>query len=169
MAYLGFAFILAIAYFIEWLEVKVDDKSTAKVEHTHEKMYALIDEYYDGHEARERKAKVDAMVGALYKDNGKEYRPKNLKQVTTAEERKSRIKSELDGTADDTELLKAQLLDAIECGFECPDAADDWYYEEHSQNERREHLIDSIIAESNVSRQEAEAIADNFISFAEGE
>lgn len=169
MAYLGIAFILAIAYFIEWLEIRADNKSTSKVEHTHEKMYALIDEHFDGNEARERKAQVDAMIGALYKDNGKEYKPRHLKQVTTAEERKARIKAELNGTADGAELLKAQLLDAIENGFECPDEdGSDWYYEEHTQEERREHLIEDIINGSGISREEAEASADRFIAFAEG-
>lgn len=165
MAYLGIAMILAIAYLIEWLEVKADEKQTAKVERTHEKMYALIDEHYKGREARERKAKVDAMIGALHKDNGRNYKPKHLKQVTTVEERKTRIKAELDGTADDSELIKAQLLDALDEGFDYSDDADDWYYEEHADDEKREHLIQYYIG-TGISRGEAEVCADKFFAFA---
>lgn len=158
--------ILAIVYLIEWLEKKADDRVTAKVEDTHNKMYALIDEHYSGREARERKAKVDAMIGAYHKDNGRDYKPKHLKQVTTAEERKTRIKEELDGTADDSALIKAQLLDALEEGFTCPDYdSDDWVYEEHTSGEKREHLIQSIMADG-LSRADAEKSADDFLAFA---
>ena len=166
MAYLGIAFILAIAYFIEWLETKSDDKQTAKIERTHKEIYDLIDEHYSGNEARERKAQADAMIGALCKDSSREYRPKNLKQVTTAEERKARIKAELDGTADDSELIRAQLLDALDMGFASPDDdEDDWYYEEHTDEEKREHLIQYYIG-TGISRNEAEKSADKFFAFA---
>lgn len=165
MAYLGIAFILAIAYFIEWLETKSDDKQTAKIERTHKEMYDLIDEHYSGREARERKAQVDAMIGALCKDNGREYKPKNLKQVTTVEERKKRIKAELNGTADGSELIRAQLLDALDMGFTAPsNDSDNWYYEEHTDDEKREHLIQYYIS-TGVSRSEAEADADKFFAF----
>lgn len=168
LAFLGIAFILAIAYFIEWFDTMLDDKQTAKIERTHQDMYALIDEHYCGHEARERKAQVDAMVGALYKDNGKDYKPKHLKQVTTVEERKKRIKAELNGTADDSELIRAQLLDALNMGFDYPDSdADDWYYEEHTDEEKREHLIKHIMRDG-LSREQAEISADEFIAFARG-
>lgn len=167
MAYLGIALILAIAYFIDWLEDRQEKKQTEKIEHTHEQLYDLIDEHYSGREARERKAEVDAMIGALHKDNGREYKPKNLKQVTTAEERKTRIKAELDGTANDDELIKAQLLDALDEGYICPsDTANTWYYEEHTQEEKREHLVQYYIG-TGVSRQEAESYADKFFEFAE--
>lgn len=160
--------ILAIACFVDWLEDRADRKQTAKIERKHAEMYALIDEYYSGREARERKAQVDAMIGALHKDNGKEYKPKHLKQVTTVEERKRRIKAELNGTANGDELLKAQLLDALDMGFCCPDNDDDdWYYEEHTDEEKREHLIQSIIADG-LSREQAEISADEFIAFARG-
>ena len=99
MAYLGIAFILVIAYFIEWLEDLSDRKQTDKIEKTHTDMYSLIDEHYSGRENRERKAQVDAMIGALCKDNNRNYKPTKLKQVTTVEERKKRIKAELNGAA----------------------------------------------------------------------
>lgn len=168
MAYLGIGFILAIAYFIEWLEDISDRKFTAKIEKTHRDMYALIDEHYAGREARERKAQVDAMIGALCKDNSRDYKPKHLKQVTTVEERKKRIKAELDGTADNSELIRAQLLDALGMGFNVPDNdGDDWYYEEHTDDEKREHLIQYYIG-IGISRHEAEVRADKFFAFAKG-
>ena len=65
-------------------------------------------------------------------------------------------------------LLKAQLLDALDMGFCCPDNDDDdWYYEEHTDEEKREHLIQSIIADG-LSREQAEISADEFIAFARG-
>lgn len=168
MAYFGIAFIIAIAYLIEWLDTKADEKQTAKIERTHEQMYALIDENFSGREARERKAQVDAMIGALHKDIGKEYKPKNIKQVTTVEERKMRVKEELNGTADGTELLKAKLLDALDEGFGYPDNDDDdWYYEEHTHDEKREHLVQYYMS-TGCSREDAEASADNFFDFAKG-
>ena len=168
MAYLGIGFILIIVYLIEWFDNRADEKHTADVERTHEQMYALIDENFSGREARERKAQVDVMIGALHKDNGRDYKPKNIKQVTTAKERKMRIKAELDGTADDTELIKAQLLDALDAGFGYPDKdEDDWYYEEHTHDEKREHLIGHFIS-SGYSRCEAEIKADEFYEFAKG-
>ena len=134
MAFVGLGMILAIIYLIEWLEDRADRKQTAEIEHTHEQMYALVDEHYSGREARERKAKVDAMIGAYQKDNGRNYKPKNIKQVTTAEERKALIKAELNGTANDDALIKAQLFDAIDNGFSCEyeDDEDDWAYQEHT-------------------------------------
>ena len=165
MAYLGLAFILAIAYFIEWLEDRADKKQTSKVEEIHKDIYSLIDEHYSGFEARERKAQADAMIGAVYKDNRRDYRPQNIKMVTTAEERKKRIKAELDGTADDTELIRAQLLDALNLNLEY-DSDDDWYYEEHTEEEKREHLIKYFIREVGDSREDAEKHADNFFKFA---
>lgn len=160
--------ILAIACFIDWLEDRAERKQTAKIERKHAEMYALIDEHYSGREARERKAQVDAMIGALHKDNGNEYKPKHLKQVTTVEERKKRIKAELDGTANGDELLKAQLLDALDAGFVCPDESDDdWVYEEHTEDEKREHLIQDIMRDG-LSREQAEVSADEFIAFARG-
>lgn len=167
MAYLGFAMILAIVYLIEWLEKKSDEKQTAKVERTHEQIYSLIDEHYSGREARERKAQADALIGAYQKDNGRDYKPRHLKQVTTVEERKTRIKAELNGTADDSELIKAQILDALDAGFACPDDDDDWCYEEHTQAEKRERMIQDIMADG-LSREEAEASADKFFAFAMG-
>ena len=166
LAYIGLLMILAIAYFVEWVDDKANKKQTENLEHTHKEMYALIDGYCSGREARERKAKVDAMIGALCKDNGKEYKPKNIKQVTTAEERKKLIKAELKGTANDDELIKAQILDALDAGFSMPDEDDeydetDWYFEEHSADEKREHLIQYYM-KSGVSRIEAEESADNF-------
>lgn len=169
MAYLGLGLILAIAYFIEWLEDISDRKFTAKIEHTHADMYTLIDENYSGREARERKAKVDVMIGALCKDNGREYKPRKLKQVTTVEERKKRIKAELNGTANSDELLKAQLLDAIDMGFSAPEIdSDDWYYQEHTQNEKREHLIEHIMGNGCITRADAEKSADEFMAFVGG-
>lgn len=168
MAYLGLAMILAIACFVDWLETRAEDKQTAEIERRHEEMYALIDENFEGHEARERKAQVDAMIGALHKDKGKEYKPKRLKQVTTVEERKKRIKAELGGTATNDALVKAQILDALDAGFACPNEDDDcWRYEEHTAEEKREHLIQSIIADG-LTREQAEKSADEFIAFAEG-
>lgn len=168
MAYLGLAMILAIACFIDWLETRTEDKQTAKIERKHEEMYTLIDENYEGREARERKAQVDAMIGALHKDNGKEYRPKHLKQVTTVEERKKRIKAELNGTATNDGLVKAQILDALDAGFACPNEDDDcWRFEEHTAEEKRERLIQNIIADG-LTREQAEKSADEFIAFAEG-
>ena len=167
MAYLGIAFILVIAYFIEWLEDLSDRKQTDKIEKTHTDMYSLIDEHYSGRENRERKAQVDAMIGALCKDNNRNYKPTKLKQVTTVEERKKRIKAELNGAANDDELVKAQLLDALDCGFEFDDETDGWYYEEHTQEEKREHLIQYFI-NTGASRHEAEVSADNFFKFVGG-
>lgn len=167
MAYLGIGFILAIAYFIEWLEELSCKKRTSKIEETHTQMYALIDEHFSGRENRERKAQADVMIAALCKDNNREYKPKNLKQVTTVEERKKRVKAELDGTATDDELIKAQLLDAIDCGFEFDDD-DYWYWEEHTQDEKREHLIQYFINDTGASRHEAEVSADRFFEFAGG-
>lgn len=160
--------ILAIACFIDWLEQIEYNKQTAKIERKHEEIYALIDEHYEGREARERKAQVDAMIGALHKDNGKEYRPKHLKQVTTVEERKRRIKAELNGTSTNDELVKAQILDALDAGFNCPNEDDDcWRYEEHTEDEKRERLIRNIIA-SGLTRADAEQSADEFLAFARG-
>ena len=168
MAYLGIGFILAIAYFIEWLEELSNKKQTAKIEHTHTDMYALIDDYFVGRENRERKAQVDAMIGAICKDNNREYKPNNLKQVTTVEERKERIKAELNGTANDDNLIKAQLLDAFDMGFNCPDNDDDlWHYEEHTQGEKREHLI-KYYTDMGISRSDAEKSADDFFEFVGG-
>ena len=168
MAYLGLAMILAIACFIDWLEQLADDKQTRIIESKHKDMYALIDESFDGREARERKAQVDAMIGALHKDNGKEYKPKHLKQVTTVEERKKRIKAELNGTATGDELLKAQILDALDAGFACPDEDDEcWRYEAHTAEEKRERLIQNIIADG-LTKEQAEKSADEFMALAEG-
>lgn len=156
--------ILAIVYFIEWLEDLSDKKQTAKIEKTHTDMYALIDEHYSGREARERKAKVDAMIGALCKENNRNYKPVSLRQVTTAEERKALVKAELDGTANDDALIKAQLLDAFDAGFGCPNPDEDyWKYEEHTDAEKREHLIEYYI-NMGVSREEAERSADDLFS-----
>lgn len=167
MAYLGIGLILAIAYLIEWLDSRADDKHTAKIEQTHKEIYALIDENYHGREARERKAKVDAMIGALHKDHGRDYKPRHLKQVTTVEERKALVKAELNGTATDDNLLKAQLLDALDDGFACPYEVDTWYYEEHTQEEKREHLIEYCMR-TGASRSEAEVSADEFFEFVGG-
>ena len=169
LAYLGLAMILAIACFIDWLQQRADNKQTKKIERKHEEMYSLIDKHYSGREARERKAQVDAMIGALHKDNGKEYRPNHLKQVTTVEERKKRIKAELNGTATDDALVKAQMLDALDAGFACPNEDDDcWRYEEHTAEEKRERLIQNIIADG-LTREQAEKSADEFIAFAMGD
>lgn len=158
--------ILAIACFIDWLEGRAEDKQTAKIERKHKEMYALIDDTFEGREARERKAQVDAMIGALHKDNGKEYKPKNLKQVTTVEERKARIKAELNGTATNDKLVKAQILDALDAGFACPNEDDDcWRFEEHTAEEKRERLIQNIIADG-LTREQAEKSADEFMAFA---
>jgi hypothetical protein len=160
--------ILAIACFIDWLETRAEDKQTRTIERKHEEMYALIDENYSGREARERKARVDAMIGALHKDNGKEYKPKRIKQVTTVEERKRRIKAELNGTATNDALIKAQMLDALDEGFACLNEYDDcWIYEEHTDAEKRERLIQDIIA-SGSTRAQAEKSADEFMAFAKG-
>lgn len=166
MAYLGLAFILAMAYFIEWLELRAKREQTAKIEEIHENIYSLIDEHYDGYEARERKAQADAMIGAICKDNGRDYRPQNIKMVTTAEERENRVKAELDGTADDSELIRAQLLDALDEGVKWDCSDDNWYYEEHTDDEKREHLIEYFIRETGDSRSDAEKHADDFFKFA---
>lgn len=165
MVYIGLAMILAIIYLVEWLEDRENKKHTAIIEKTHEQIYELIDEHYSGREARERMASVDAMIGAYQKDNGRDYKPASLKQVTTVEERKARVKAELDGTATSDELIKAKLLDALDNGFSYPALDDDdWIYQEHTSEEKREHLIQSIINDG-YSREEAERSADNYLMF----
>ena len=60
------------------------------------------------------------------------------------------------------------MLDALDNGFDCPDSdEDDWYYEEHTDDEKREHLIEYFIS-TGVSRSEAEVSADKFFAFAKG-
>jgi hypothetical protein len=46
------------------------------------------------------------------------------------------------------------------------DSDDDWYYEEHTEEEKREHLIKYFIREVGDSREDAEKHADNFFRFA---
>lgn len=167
MAYFGIAMILAIAYLIDWLEKKSSEKYNAKIEDTHKQMYDLIDGHFSGREARERKAKVDAMIGAISKGNGRDYKPEHLKQVTTVEERKGLVKAELNNTANDDALTKAQILDALDAGFGCPNNVDDWYYEEHSQAEKRERLVQYYM-NAGIERNKAEASADEFFGFAKG-
>ena len=170
MAYLGLAMVLLIAYIIQAIDNKVGEKSTERCEQIHEEMYEWIDEHYTGHTAREYKAQVDATINATFKDNGREYKPSSLEQVLKGDELKERTQAEFEGNADDTELRNAQALDNLqELIDNCPLTPEqEWFYGEHTDNERREHLIASLMSRCGISREEAETRADKFKKFAEG-
>ena len=119
MVYISILFILGIAYFVRFLDERDERKSKAKVEVVHQQMYDLIDEHFgDSPElAKEYKADADAYVCGVWKELGRDYTPTKVKQVTTAKERKERIKAENDGRGDiyrATKRNKAMLLDAID-------------------------------------------------------
>ena len=163
MIYFGLAMLLAIAYFIDWLEKRSQERQTRIIEQKHKQMYALIDEHCGKNEARERKAQVDAMIGALYKNTNREYKPTSIKQVTTAEEREKRIRKELNGTAiNEDNVLKARLLDALDSGALLPDDEEHyWRYMEHAEEEKIEHLAKCIMRDSDGSKEEAGQTARN--------
>lgn len=170
MAYLGLGMILLIAYIIQAIDNKVNDKAIERCEQIHEDMYEWIDEHYTGHTAREYKAQVDSTINATFKDNGREYKPALLQQVLKGDELKERTQAEFEGNADDKELRKAQALDNLqELIDNCPLTPEqEWFYGEHTDDERREHLIASLMTRCNIGREEAEARADNFIKFTRG-
>ena len=119
MIYLGALMIVAIA----WLIGKADDRRARRTqkncEEVHEKMYALIGEHFKGHPAHIRayKADADTFINGVWKEAGKKYEPVGIRQVTTAKERRERIKAVESGTYGSYkahELEKAQVLDAID-------------------------------------------------------
>ena len=155
------AIILAIMYLLERLDTKSLNKATEKVAEVHEKFYNLIDEHYDGYEARERKAQVDTMIAAYWKDNGREYNP-IFDQVTTKTERKERVKRELGGTSTDAELVRAKLLDIAYDNDKIEVFNDEDV--EYTQEQKRELFIHSLMKSGN-TRAEAEVKADRFYGF----
>lgn len=91
----GIIMIIVIALLIDWLNESREKKVQSDVESAHKRAYEAIDEAYgDTIEAREYKAKMDMLVYQRLKEQRREYRPKELKQVTTKKEREERAKCE---------------------------------------------------------------------------
>ena len=148
MIYVSILLMLFIMYGIEYLDNKREARSTKSVEETQQKLYDLIDEHFGDTPAcaRERKAEVDMMIKQHWDDLGREYKPENVKQVTTAEERSKRSKAMRNGTYTEYrahKLKKAQALDAID------DAIDEKLYQydlEHEKNSGKEYFINKCMS-----------------------
>ena len=166
MAYLGLAVIMIIAYTIQAIDNKVAEKSIKSCEQIHEEMYEWIDEHYTGHTAREYKARVDATINATFRDNNREYKPLFLEQVLKGDELKERVEAEYTGNATDDELIKAYAFDNIQALVDGRDLTEeeDWFYGEHTDAERYENLVETIIRKTGVDRKEAEQRADRFMA-----
>ena len=119
MVFFGVLVILAIAYAIRFLDNKSEEKSRREVEVVHKKMYDLIDEHFGSAPeiAREYKADADAYICGVWKELGRDYNPASVDQVTTAKERRERVKAEVDGCGDiyrANKRNKAMLMDAAD-------------------------------------------------------
>lgn len=119
MIYIGALMILSIA----WIIGKADDRrykrSQKACEKVHQRMYDLIDEHFAGMPAHARayKADADTFIHGVWKEAGKDYRTTGLKEVTTAKERRERIKAVESGEYDSYKahaLERAEILDAID-------------------------------------------------------
>ena len=94
----GIILIILIALLLDWGDAKRENKIQRNIEAAHKKAYAAIDEAYgDTIEAREHKAKMDTLVERELDKRSRRYNPKDLVQVTTAKERRERVKCERDG------------------------------------------------------------------------
>lgn len=166
MAYLGLAMILIVAYAIQAIDNRVAKKSNESCEQIHKEMYDWIDEHYTGHTAREYKARVDATINATFKDNGREYKPLSLEQVLKGDELKERVEAEYTGNATDDELVKAYAIDNIQELIDNRNLTDEeeWFYGEHTDTERFDNLVESIIRKTGVDRAEAERRANAVMS-----
>ena len=152
MAFFGLALILLIVYGIDFFDSKIGKKNNEDIERIHKEAYEWIDKNTnDPALARERKAEIDTMVHNTVALKGREYHPPTLKEVTDERERKERRSSENKSkksfTAKDIEKLK-ELIDEYE------DIK--WHYEEHTEEEKHEHLVKSLMKELNLTREEAE-------------
>lgn len=94
----GIIMIIIIALLIDFLNETREKKVQSGIEKAHQKAYDAIDKAYgDTLEAREYKAKMDMLVDEKMKEQNREYKPKNLKQVTTKKEREERAKFDAKG------------------------------------------------------------------------
>ena len=94
----GIIMIIIIALLIDWADTTREKRIQRDVENAHQRAYDKIDKAYgDTPEAREYKAKMDVLVEQIMDDKNHEYKPKNLKRVTTIKEREDRAKAGKNG------------------------------------------------------------------------
>ena len=136
MAFFGLVMILLIAYGIEFLDAKIQKKNDKTIEEIHRRGYEWVDEHTDDPLlAMKRKAEIDEMVHDTVRSKGREYHPSALKEMTE----------------EDFVSAAAEMTDD-----------DLWYYEEHTEAEKREHLVQCYMRQFGDSREDAEAAADRF-------
>jgi len=141
MAFFGLAMILLIVYGIEILDGMMQKKNDKTIEEIHRSAYDWIDENTDDPMlAVKRKAEIDTMVHDTMQSKGREYNPPVL-----------------------SEMSKENLINSIKEMMDDEATEEDrWYYEEHTEEEKREHLIQCYMRQFGDSREEAEAAADKF-------
>ena len=94
----GIIFLIVIALILEWLSSSKEGKIQRNIESAHKRAYEKIDEAYgDTLEAREYKADIDTLISRKLKEQNREYKPKDLKQVTTKKEREERESFDREG------------------------------------------------------------------------
>lgn len=167
MFYLALFFVIGFMYLVGAYEEKANKKQTERLEVMHESAYEWIDEHTDNNAiARERKALVDMLIKNCVEANGRKYSPQNIKQVTTAEERKERNKAAAEGKPYYSQDLTIGVLAyAIQQELHEDDV---WHYSEHSDDEKREHFIGCMMNRLGISRDEAERKADKFYAEVKG-
>lgn len=141
MAFFGIAMILLLVYGIEFLDSRIQKKNDKDVEELHRKAYEWVDEHTDNPVlAVQRKAEIDKMVHDTVKLKGREYHPPTLKEMTP----------------EDLAVAVVSMDDELSEEIR-------WHYSEHTEEEGREHLIQTIMKELGKTREEAEASADRCI------
>lgn len=141
MAFLGLAMILLLVYGIEFLETRAEKKNNKDIEEIHRRAYEWVDEHTDNPVlAVDRKAEIDKMIHDTAQSKGRKYTPPTLKEMTGED-----------------------LVNAVaEIQADKMTEEDLWYYEEHTEEEKREHLIQYFMRECGDTRESAELAADRF-------
>lgn len=111
MIYIIILVFFLFAKFVNYMDNKRVTRSTEAVEKAQAEWYAWIDEHMKPIPAREVKAYTETVIAETWGDNGMEYRPKNVKQVTTAKERKERAKAYHSGKTYAPKLNDDQILE----------------------------------------------------------
>lgn len=161
MIYLSLLAILGVAYLIDWLEGKSVEKQTRDIEELHRNAYRWVDEHTEHYAvARERKAQIDTLIKNCVESQGRTYRPKGIRQVTTEEEREERNEATRNGKQYHSEdMVLAVLAEESKSKYTEDDV---WECSSHTDAERRERFINRLMRNLDISRAEAIQRADTF-------
>lgn len=166
MVYIGAFLIMAIAWIIGKADDRRINRSQKNCEETHAKMYALIDEHFKGYPAHARayKADADTLIHGLWREAGRAYKPSGIREVTTAKERRERIKAIESG---EYGRYKAQALEQAERLDVIDRAAARMTARENISREQGIENVTRDLISKGMDADEARAKAENFRKFAE--